>query len=331
MVGNASGDEMDDGYTDSQLSFIRDLVDRLGYRESPLGEEFISLLTTRYCYSLEATSAVIDWLQELLSLRRNARPNDSGSDVIAISDLADYAFCPASYSIRKTFRVPPSIEMAAGERRHERKELRKFLRNVRKKRKREYKHFPEKAAEHDDEESFVLRGNYGDLLQSELIHEGHSRSNDGPFYGPDRKIAGNPDYVYERPDGSHIIVEEKHTKNSDLDRPWINHIIQVTAYVQYLEKFESDTGYIVYFPVQSHPLLFEVESSQKNRKRLRRTIEGLEELREDGRQKFYSENVRPSKCIGCSANPYCNHKSGKIDALEVPYRMMRTAKLPDDN
>jgi CRISPR/Cas system-associated exonuclease Cas4 (RecB family) len=318
-------------YSDAQLEYIKDLLDKLGFRGAPLKEEVVDYLIEEYCNSRSDTSDVIDWLQEQLSLRRNARPNTKDRDMVTASGLADYEFCPASYAIQCTFRVPPSIEMLEGEESHKRAELESYLQNVRRKRERQYGTL--KSTDHDTQEDYVMRGDYGRLIGADVVHRGHSGSKKGPYYGPESKVVGNPDYIYKHPDGTLHVVEEKHTDHSDKTAfPFSNHIIQVTAYFRCLAGYDTEynigPGYLAYFRSNGHPLLYKVNNSEKNHAKLDSTLEDVMALRKGGRQTFATENAQPEKCIGCSVNAYCNHKSRQKEDLEIPYRMVRTASLP---
>jgi hypothetical protein len=200
-----------------QREFIEDLVDKIGYRDAPTREKFLHRVLER-CRDRDGTSDVIDWLLEQLALRRNAQPVNARGKTIAATDLATFAFCPASYAIEKTFRVPPSVEMMAGEVQHKERKLESFLDSVRGKREREFEDGTAGSG-FEDEESFVYRGDYGEVLRSEPVHRGHRSTNEGPFYDENGEIPGNPDYIFRRPEGDHIIVEEKHTRRSARAQP----------------------------------------------------------------------------------------------------------------
>jgi hypothetical protein len=146
-----------------QREFIEDLVDKIGYRDAPTREKFLHRVLER-CRDRDGTSDVTDWLLEQLALRRNTRPVDARGKTIASTDLATFAFCPASYAIEKTFGLPPSVQMMAGKVKHKERKLESFLDGVRRKREREFEDGTADSG-FEDEESFVYRGDYGEVLR----------------------------------------------------------------------------------------------------------------------------------------------------------------------
>ena len=59
------------------------------------------------------------------------------SGFITATDLADYVFCPASFSLKQSFDIPKTFEMEVGEELHEKRQLDEFLSNLLNKRKRD--------------------------------------------------------------------------------------------------------------------------------------------------------------------------------------------------
>jgi len=139
---------------------------------------------------------------------------------------------------------------------------------VQRKREREFSTGTEDSG-FGDEESYVHRGDYGELLRSETVHSGHGHSNEGPLHDETGEIVGSPDYIFRRPEGDYIIVEEKHTQRSEVKRPWLNHIVQPMAYERWLRDIGIYSTYIVYFRhvyesrsrYPKYSLLFESRSS----------------------------------------------------------------------
>ncbi len=97
--------------TPKQSEFIDILLDQIGYRDSPLKSRYRDKFF-KYAPKVEYASTVIERLLGERRIRRGPRKRRQPTDHIAISDLAAYAFCPASYAIKETFDVTqiPGVE-----------------------------------------------------------------------------------------------------------------------------------------------------------------------------------------------------------------------------
>ncbi|MBT6170937.1 MAG: hypothetical protein HOH98_09355 [Flavobacteriaceae bacterium] len=206
---------------------------------------------------------------------------------VTASDISEYIFCPASFSIKNTFEVPPSKQMKSGTIMHEKKYLDKFIFNLINKRSN-YSFIPDsyyselQQSEDLDETKFgklkekyqknnrklfneISNGMYSNILKSKIVFRGHrdgesklqSKKNNLQelikfskiFSTKDNSVVGVPDYVFEQQDGKKFIVEEKHTWQENVNNAFDNHEMQVLGYMNMIEHNTKKIipGYLIYF------------------------------------------------------------------------------------
>jgi len=307
------------GYTDKQLKFINYLIDQIGYNNSTLKQEYLNVLL-RYCVDIKSTSNIIEDLLKEKELLKKPKKKTRTYSHIAVTDISDFVFCPASFAIKQTYILPKTEEMEEGEELHEKKFLEEFLKNVLRKRENEFD-----KSRQSDKERLIYRGSYGDLLKSKIIFEGHSKETE-PFFSPQKNLAGVPDYIFQREDGSKFTVEEKHTWQEIINKPWESHIAQVLGYVYGLSDIGLTMGYLIYFSWSKDSIyrtqntrLYPVHKNSSNKKFIIENFKKAESLKQTGEIGFDLSSLNAYKCFKCSSKIYCKHKSGRYKIIKIPY------------
>ena len=298
--------------TRRQYEFIGQLTDELGFKGSPARVRFLESFTARGA-DVEAASALIERLLALKVVREEPRTAAAATGAVRVTDLAEYVYCPASYAIRATWEVPATEPMAEGAELHESPRALTFLKNLEAKWAREGVSLSHR------------RGPHADLIRSRLVFRGHG-DDVRPVWSPKRTLVGVPDYVFKRPDGSRVVVEEKHTWRVP-DRPWPSHLVQALAYVRGLPRLGADSAYVLYFPWSYYrgnrrlgsPRLHPVPTGAKEVRWLVKVFRSVDTLREGGSVPFDTSRLNGSKCARCPCMPLCHHKSGTRADLETPY------------
>jgi len=125
------------------------LIQHLGFKSKKSQEEIISQIIPKsdyvhFMYKGEQTiknnpKRIIEGLIGDFELRRDKKLKDQikAKTILAATDLADYVFCPASFSLKQSFDIPKTFEMEVGEELHEKRQLDEFLSNLLNKRKRD--------------------------------------------------------------------------------------------------------------------------------------------------------------------------------------------------
>jgi len=317
--------------TDKQERFVQSLVDQIGFRNSPRRSEYLAKVlqscTELYSFrgGIDGTSKVIEKLLAEKQLRNAPTPKKFHSQHLAVTDLSAFAFCPASYVIAETFEIEETERMLEGEELHGKRFLQNFLLNLRNKRIRQIE---QSRLEGGKAEKYLYRGSLGDLLNSRLVFAGHETKKREAFYSKNKTLAGIPDYIFERPDKTNFVVEEKHTwRQEEISSPFPNHLIQILAYVYGLESLQLSYGYVIYFHwcwfkgslSTSKVKTFRVTKSTSTKKQLVEIFQNVRSLKNGVPAHFDPATLNTEKCFGCSVRALCKHKSGRHDILQFPY------------
>ncbi len=266
------------------------------------------------------------------------------------TDLANFTFCPASFSIANTFEIEfPSgeKEREIGEQLHNKLKLLKRVENYKSTGKVEHEIF---------EDPIILT-----ILESENIYAGH-KENRQTFFNEELKIACEPDYIFKDKYKTYFVVEEKfHYKrdprkttfednwldwngyydethleerakeieNWDSYKPifYINHQTQLISYLKCIKEYQLKYGYLVYwyydYNEEQIPYIHKVGAkkiilNENTLNLFNNTLGKLNQLIEEEKINF-SSKLSPYKCAGCVVNKYCGHKNNKYSELTFPY------------
>ena len=311
-------------YTGSLLKYINILVDHIGFKKSPLKEKYLKIVLEE-CTSKRKIENVIDRLIKERKLRfGGVKVRRHYPKYIRVTDLSEFAFCPASYSIKTSHILPPTIEMIEGSEEHEKYHLESFLNNIKNKYwENDYSKSPD-----DKPKTKFVKNMYNDLINSKIVYRGHNDENSRSFVNNRKNISGKPDYIMERDNSEKFVVEEKHTWGKlDINEPWSNHIIQIMGYINLLSKLEIKDGYVIYFrwsyfnnkKSTDKVRLFRIKNLITLKKRFKDTLSRFIEFNRSGKMQFDTDKLNLIKCYGCSARPWCIHKSGRFDTINFPY------------
>ena len=174
----------------------------------------------------------------------------------------------------------------------------------------------------DDYSSFIQKGNYGDLIGSEIIYKGSQ--NDGTNYYKNNKynIVGNPDYLFKKQDGNIFLLLSKLKWDSKiLTQPFDNHIYQALAYIYFYPALEIKYGYILYIQSIKILKLHKIKTSKFHIDKLLKYHKELTSFVESKSINFDPKSITVSKCFGCSVRMFCSHKAGSKDTIKIPYEI----------
>jgi hypothetical protein len=318
---------------------VASLIRQIGYsQESNYEEDFIIEFFRKWWNGKKYT-----FLEVISKLDTEARTTlipqikkKSGPHVV-VTDLSAFVFCPVSYAIKKTFDLPKLPQVKAGLELHTQNNLEKFLSNL---------YLTIKSS--DFNKSTLLGVNlFQDLLNSKIIFRGHKYDTNKPFFSLKRKLAGIPDYIFQREDGSYFVVEEKYTRrcSREIIAPWKSDIIQVLGYIYGLQEFKFTNGYVIYFPwsyefggqdldrlpfenenhdedvkiVVGQPKIFDVAKTESGKDAIINVYLSVVQFNENKIYPFDPNTINVIKCLNCSARFYCRHKAGFEDVIFLPY------------
>jgi len=253
---------------------------------------------------------------------------------VSATDLSSFDFCPASYSIAKSFQVEhPTREdkRLIGIKLHE------TLRLIN-------KQLPLNFKESDLIDYAVLANEkIKKIKDCELIFSGHSDEKLF-FVNENKNYIGKPDYIFKDPNGKYFVVEEKFKYLNNYINPedceyenivnsreqvkntfFSNHIIQLQSYVDYIQNYNIDYGVLIYwfFDFRNeipniHYLSMKIVKKNEFQTSLENTFSNLNSFVSEKSLNFHKE-INPNKCAACTVNKYCAHKTNNIKELNLPY------------
>jgi hypothetical protein len=251
------------------------------------------------------------------------------TDYISATDLASFIFCTASYSISKSFKIEHFLNKSKideGNQQHEE------LRLINKKKFGFNEHYISKL---DNKQKSVINK----LKSCKLIYCGHDE--DGKvFVNHEKKFIAKPDYIFLDPKNNYFIIEEKYhyQKNifaeeqfyKDLNKNknfYSNNIIQLQSYVDYLKEYDIKYGVLInwYYTIKNDKLFFsdftyKIIKKGNNNQFLEKTFSDIHNFKKNGTIQF-ANNINIKKCLNCSVNLYCSHKTDNFDKLQIPYNI----------
>jgi CRISPR/Cas system-associated exonuclease Cas4 (RecB family) len=252
------------------------------------------------------------------------------NSIISATDLANYTYCPVSYSIEKTFETDILKNAAVGSKLHEENKLLNWI-------SREWNMWQidyQKEIENKDESN---KSFFDDVRMSTLLYSGHNAENETKyFFNKARSFVGQPDYVFQNKDSQNFIVEEKFRwgRNGTFERFYNNHKVQLASYIYGLEKFNADYGYLIYWYYDFQEItsckVLKISRTSQTRDFLNNSFLELTSFIKNKKINFNNDNLNPKKCANCVVNRFCGHKTGKFQDLEIPYsnKYLKLMQIP---
>ncbi len=330
---------------------LRDfLLQKLGFTKNELKDKYAILLTQFYLdkdftkeftYKDKITEKevtvpvhynVIDALFDEVKFREEKKwllkNNHFASKAISATELSAFDFCPASFSIFNTFETDTTKAMEIGTEQHEESILSAFKKDY-------YKNFTESSKqvigsteqpEYINEENNYL---FEDIQNSTLVFSGHKENSNQLFFNNKKDFVGQPDYIFKNNKGDNFIVEEKFKQNDNITSSlFSNHKVQLISYLYGLEEIDAKYGYLVYwyYCYENYSIkiqrckVFKVTKSETAKEYLVEIFDKTNVLKSGKKIVFDVSKLSPNKCVNCSFNKWCGHKTGLFKELYFPYQ-----------
>jgi CRISPR/Cas system-associated exonuclease Cas4 (RecB family) len=252
------------------------------------------------------------------------------SDYISASDLSSFVFCPASFSISKSFKINYTLnqfKIENGNRFHEKLF---FFKN-----KSSFGFSGDIDSNFTDKKITFLKK----IHSCKLIFKGHKEKKN-IFVNHEIKFIGQPDYIFKDPNDNYFVLEEKFhyrdpfktTNNYNqldncTDDFFSNQLIQLQSYIEYIKDFEINYGIIVnwYYHYLDGELIvynftYKIVKKDYDKSLLQKTFEEILLFKKNKTLNF-KNNVNINKCANCSVNLYCSHKTDNFEILKLPYNI----------
>jgi CRISPR/Cas system-associated exonuclease Cas4 (RecB family) len=341
-------------YSTKQKLFAEFMLKRIGFTQADHIEQYLTQLEVQFRQwdglgedeSIKySVSNCIQMLIDEIEIKKNKQKihsKEQNTTILSATDLANYTFCPVSYSIRQSFLIenPTGQEsITNGVTLHEQ------LRLLNKK-------LPFSLNETQVHRSNVFQDEViRKIRKSEIAFIGHSE--DAQYFKNDEaQFIGQPDYIFKDEHGKYFIVEEKfHSLKPEDHQHWQerpneyhkitnhffdNHKIQAISYIRNIKEYKIEYGYLIYWYYQtstwehgnihfaSTPRIHDVRIKKilldENTEGLyKTTVSNIRDLQKRQTQTFDSSKISISKCVGCAVSKYCSHKTRRQKEFLLPY------------
>lgn len=265
---------------------------------------------------------IVDRLYQEVQFRINniskLKTLDNSLKITTATDLANFSFCPVSYSISNTFDIPSNLKMKEGANEHE------FQHLINWKAKIEIADFESTTSYYSDL-SFINEDTkyfFREIKNSTLIYSGHQNEEKRLFYNKKRDFVGQPDYIFQNLSGKKFVVEEKFRFTEGNDIFHKNHKIQLLSYLYGINEYELNFGYLIYWDKVEGFLsckVIKIIKGESDRDNLNEIFCNIKKLKNGQKLAFEISQINIKKCINCSYNIWCGHKTGRYNEIELPY------------
>jgi hypothetical protein len=257
---------------------------------------------------------------------------EKNTNTVSASDIGSFVFCPASFSISKTFEVPPNEQMRIGTRFHQKGLLAAF-----------------KNKEFRDGNSTNLSADVNSFLgliaESKYIFGGH-REESKNIYFRNEEISwiGQPDYIFIDRDNQYFVVEEKFRIRSRENENFDSYGAQLLSYIHFIKDREIRYGFLVvwnyeYFKEGTYQpselklsgcKIYRYNKDERGRQRIESIVGKIKQFKSFGDSLFEHHKVNPVKCARCSKVFFCGHKVKKFSNITFPYhtRYLKIYSVP---
>lgn len=353
------------GFSKKQQIFAEYLLHQFGIDDAKFISTFLKYYTFAYGQYIKYPSGksyfnISDCITQLVlekdirKNRYNIKNKSRQQKHINASDLANFTFCPASYSIANSFIIEyPTGEKQRliGEQLHAKLNLIRSAENYQKSKEMEHSVF-------SDPDILII-------LNSKAVYSGHGdRADNKVFVNSENNIACDPDYIFLDNENRYFLVEEKYHYTKDpskvtYEEQWSewngyntpeddseiekrvgewknskivffrNHQIQVITYLKNIKEFNLEFGFLIYWfydfngeePYIHKVGIKKIILNSYTEDFYNATLNDFNSLTDEKEQAFNIEKINATKCAGCVVNKYCGHKSGKYSEVSLPYKL----------
>jgi|GEM_PF-5142996 len=312
-------------FTFGQYIYAKNMLMQLGMEDSTILNAYIDGLERAYSNDYDGSVIhCIENIKEELELKTfKWRIKDNViqyGPTITATDLSSYNFCPASFSIKKSFHIDaPSNTQSTetGLQLHDEQGLLKQITDIKE--------------NNPNIIEWINDPFLNFIKKSEIIYTGHNNQN-YIFENKIEKFRGKPDYIFKDENNEFFVVEEKFIHSLQFNtlehKPifFNNHRVQLVSYLKNILEYDIKYGYIIYWyyndynaPFVHHYSYLKILLNTHYEELYQTAKNGIKSLYETHSQEFDTSKVNLKKCAACIVNKYCGHKTIKFNDLSFPY------------
>ena len=332
-------------FSKGQSKYINYLLRRIGFNDNYLIDEYLRYLWHRHRHQISENSTLkispaefcIDYIKKEVEFRYYLEQirlkKLIESNIITSTDLSNFVFCSASYSISKSFHIDQPIELfwiSKGI------DLHKTLRFIKR----------ESPIVYSESDISSLNARQREKIERirncELIFAGH-KSDQQYYINQSVNWKGQPDYIFRDPLHRFFVVEEKFRycfrESDNFGIIFKNHCVQLQSYINYIQEYNIEYGILIYWYYDFyykeqipniHALSIKVFKKNSFTNLLRNTHDAISQFHVKKVSRFSFNGSTLNKCTACSVNWYCAHKTVNEEYVRLPYDIA-SLKLKDVN
>jgi hypothetical protein len=321
--------------------YIFDCLKSLNFKQSKISEfkkHILEDITFNDYVSRVKLARHIKNFQEEFHLRIKKTPSKiyKKDKTTLVSDLSHFLFCPVSFAINETFQIEANSTWEKDEWLGEKKLFIDRYNTLKR-----TKSYEETFSDSEISVNSDLKTNF-DYLFSSLIRVNNATNQRPTVYSNITKdLIGAPDYILEDGSGNKFAITEKFSSiySADSQTPFESDLVKHYAFIHELKNANIKFGYLITWYWQLKDIqtddgsikkkiiinsyrLTKIESSQINSNKLSRAISQVNNFKKTNEIKIDGESISfPNKCLSCSVISYCNHKTGNLNNVILPYEL----------
>lgn len=282
-------------------------------------------------------------------------------NITSATDIANYTYCPVSYSISKSFKTKKLESAEIGTEKHSESFINKLVKKKNKYLEGEYI-FDYQDTDLNYDKNFI---ELKELLKDfEIIYSGHNENDIKYFKNNKGNFVGQPDFILKNVITKEIvIIEEKYqyipsviedyshnyydvekrmqaeinyerinesiNENRNKNFFYKNHINQLKSYMYGISEFVIDKAILIYwkYEIKEKSKIVTkcyykiIDKSQENNDKTELNDIYKQIKKLNIEGKTNFNFKNPLKCASCVNNYLCGHKTGKYDIFTIPYNI----------
>ena len=275
--------------------------------------------------------------KEITTKKSNFKPVIKKRNSILISELGEYLFCPASYAINKSYNIPKPVSINPAKwfgkkegflDKHTQYKTDKNVDDC-------FKNFDNISS---SGLSLVMKKELKKIFESKIITDNTKINNVVSFKSDDGILVGAPDFILESSSGQKILILEKFSSLniSGNEKVYDADTIKIEAYLTKFKTLNISLGYFInwFWKVDR------TENNLANERVIKMVDFSLKKISLDESREVYVDNTIGkinslldnvhlpasnlgfvNKCLSCSVNVFCCHKTGELEHLKLPYEI----------
>ena len=303
---------------------VADYLDKLNFT-TVKKKEFIEAIVSKVEKSdylpikTYVLAKILKSFEDELKIRKTGVENISLNPYLTVSEVSDYIFCPVSFAINASINV--STLISSWEKGQREDDLYPNL-------KKYYDKFQETKDYANAFNNVISKDNINidlqNILSSKLMLYGQQANT--YFTNEQLNLRGMPQYVFEASNKTKFIVMEKVEKNSSQRNLFPNEQAKIELCLSSFPKEQFAYGYMIfwYYDDNDNFLDYHIIKINKstNNQNLLSTIEQVNIFRQNKYMSIDPNKVSyPNKCVNCSVQSICKHKTGSIKEVILPYKL----------